>query len=312
MNSPRIAQLFICLTLLSGNYVFAQVMVNQSVENDFFSAVKANQVESYVTFSQGIGALEPLVFEAMIAPSFLLRTNADARYGATISTGIRLRMLAEESLPVRTPSYMPQITFYRQINGKSIQNPFSGYAFLMLAHHSNGQDGDFFLPNGSVNIVNGNFSTNYLELGIFFNRRIVPFSNTTEYFKSSIEWHPKIDISPELEGRYGFLRWHNKLKIHKFSLKRMKSLFGGRSQTYLEVPAVQTTLGTTWIFGNRNEASFFDIRERLNVMLNIAFRPKFLKDVSLFARFYSGEDYYNIFYFRRITYLQIGIQAFAF
>ncbi len=187
-----------------------------------------------------------------------------------------------------------------------------GYIFLKLAHHSNGQDGDFFLPDGSVNTHNGNFSTNYLEGGMFFNRRIVPFANTTEYFSTSVEWHPKIDISPELDGRYGFLRWHNKLKIYKFSLQRMKALFGGKSLTYQDVPAVQSSLATTWIFGKKNDAGFFNLKERLNVTVHLAFRPKYLKDVSLFARFYSGEDYYNIFYYRRITYLQIGIQAFAF
>lgn len=310
MNLRQTTAFFAGIALISGGTLQAQD--NQVLENDFFSAVKANQKESYVTFSQGIGTLESLVFEAIIAPTFLLRTNADARYGATISTGIRLRMQAEESLPVRTPSYMPQITFYRHVKGRAAHDPFSGYVFLTIAHHSNGQDGDFFLPDGSVNTFNGNFSTNYLESGIFFNRRIVPFSNTTEYFKTSLEWHPKIDISPELDGRYGFLRWHNSLKIYKFSLKRMKALFGGKSQTWHKVPAVQTTLGTTWIFGKRGEASFFDFKERLNLMVNMAYRPKFLKDVSLFARFYSGEDYYNIFYFRRITYLQFGIQAFAF
>lgn len=310
MNIQQSIILFFGLVLIQGFTVQGQE--KQAVENDFFSAVKSNQLESYVTFSQGIGTLEPLIFEAMIAPSFLLRTSADARYGATISTGIRLRMQAEESLPVRTPSYMPQITFYRQVKGRAAQDPLSGYLFLTLAHHSNGQDGDFFLSDGSVNTINGNFSTNYLEMGMFFNQRIVPFSNTTEYFKTSLEWHPKIDISPELEGRYGFLRWHNSLKIYKFSLRSMKALFGGKSPTWHKVPSVQTTLGTTWIFGARNKASFFDLRERFNLWVNIALRPKFLKDVSLFARFYTGEDYYNIFYYRRITYLQFGIQAFTF
>ena len=38
----------------------------------------------------------------------------------------------------------------------------------MLSHHSNGQDGDFYRADGSVNARDGSFSTNYLELG--FNR----------------------------------------------------------------------------------------------------------------------------------------------
>lgn len=282
------------------------------VENNFFSAVKANQADSYITFSQGFGNLEPLIFEALVAPYFLLRTGARARYGATISTGIRLRMLSEESVPIRTPSYMPQVTFYRQIAAKHSGQHSAHYAFLMLAHHSNGQDGAFYLPDGQINVRDGNFSTNYLEIGVFLNRRIVPFSNTVEYFKTSLEWHPGIDMSDGLVDRYGRFRWHNSFKIHKFSLRRMKSLFDSSEDAYGEIPAVQTTIGTTWIFGKRNGAGFFDVKERFVFSLNLAYRPRLLKDVSLFARFYSGEDYYNLFFFRRITTLQFGIQAFAF
>ena len=73
MNLRQTTAFFAGIALISGGTLQAQD--NQVLENDFFSAVKANQMESYVTFSQGIGTLESLVFEAMIAPTFLLRTN---------------------------------------------------------------------------------------------------------------------------------------------------------------------------------------------------------------------------------------------
>ena len=117
----------------------AQTEDLQDAENSFFSTIRANQTDSYITFSQGIGNVEPLIFEALVAPYFLLRTSRDAKWGATISSKIMIRMYAEESFPVRTPSYMPEISFYHQLN-KSGDDKVK-YLFLNLTHHSNGQDG---------------------------------------------------------------------------------------------------------------------------------------------------------------------------
>ena len=223
----------------------------QDSENSFFSTIRANQTDSYITFSQGIGNVEPLIFEALVAPYFLLRTSRDAKWGATISSAILMRMYAEESFPVRTPSYMPEISFYHQINRKKDKNV--KYLFLTLAHHSNGQDGNFYNEDGTVNTFSGNFATNYLEAGTFLNKNVIPFSNTSEYFKTSLEYHLDLQRSEELEERYGFLRWHNSLRIF-----RLPSFYGN-SQKFVfdKTPSVQTRLETTWIFGKRNNASFF-------------------------------------------------------
>ncbi len=284
----------------------AQTEDLQDAENSFFSTIRANQTDSYITFSQGIGNVEPLIFEALVAPYFLLRTSRDAKWGATISSAILMRMYAEESFPVRTPSYMPEISFYHQLN-KSGDDKVK-YLFLNLTHHSNGQDGDFFNEDGSINTVSGNFSTNYLELGLFLNQNVVPFSNTNEYFKTSIEYHLNVNRVDELEGKYSFVRWHNNFRIFRFpeySNATEKLMFDKN-------PAVQTRLETTWLFGDINDASFFDLKERFNFSLTIAYRPKFLSDVSLFANYYSGEDYYNMHFYRRITVFRVGLQAYSF
>lgn len=68
------------------------------------------------------------------------------------------------SLPVRTPSTMPGIAYYRSFRNwwrpENVHNKFIGiYAY----HHSNGQDGpELTLTNGQqqVNVYNGNFSEN--------------------------------------------------------------------------------------------------------------------------------------------------------
>jgi hypothetical protein len=284
----------------------AQTEDLQVTENSFFRTIRANQTDSYITFSQGIGNVEPLIFEALVAPYFLLRTSRDAKWGATISPAILIRMYAEESFPVRTPSYMPEISFYHQLNKTG--NETIKYLFLNLTHHSNGQDGDFFNEDGSFNTVTGDFSTNYLELGLFLNQNVVPFSNTNEYFKTSLEYHFDVKRADELEGRYSFVRWHNNFRIFRFPGHE-----GGSPKLVFDKnPRVQTRLETTWLFGDINDASFFDLKERFNFSLTMAYRPKFLSDVSLFANFYNGEDYYNMYFFRRITVFRVGLQAYSF
>ena len=277
-------------------------------ESTFFRAIRANQTESYITFGQGFGNVERLIFEGLIAPYFLLRTSRDARFGATLSPAILLRMQAKESFPVRSPSYMPNLTFYRQLGSFVNKSISSSYLFLTLKHHSNGQFGNFYNEDGSFNTETGDFSTNLLELGLFLNRNVLPFSNTTEYFRTSVEVHPNIGRSEELNGYYSFVRWHNSFRIFRFPGYRPDSIRKGQAYP----PRVQTRAETTWMLGPMKNAGNFDLSGRLNLSLTMAWRPAVLSDVSLFVNFYSGKDYYNMQFNRRINVLRFGLQAFAF
>lgn len=277
------------------------------VESVFFRSIRANQADSYITFGQGFGNMDPLIFEAMIAPYFLLRTSRDARLGATISSPIVLRMQAKESFPVRTPSYMPGVTFYFQVSDDHPGNQMSSYLFLNIQHHSNGQFEPFFLEDGSNNTESGDFSTNFLELGLFVNRNVLPFDNTIDYFRTSLEWHPDIGRSEELKGRYSFFRWNNSFRIFRFP--GQDAIW--KKQVNADVPRVQTRVETTWLFGKMRDASFFDLAERFTLSITLAYRPRVLTDVSLFVNFYTGEDYYNMHFDRRINTLRFGLQAFA-
>lgn len=291
------------IVFLTDAIVQAQDMLpDENPESQFFRTIRANQQESYITFGGGFGNMPPLIFEAKVAPYFLLRTSENARWGATMSPTIIMRMCSEESFPVRTPSYMPHLTLYRQIN--STANNRIQYLFLTLAHHSNGQEDNFYLPDGSINTFSGDFSTNYIEMGFFFNERFVPFSNTTEYFRTSVEYHFNYYRTRELDGQYGFLRLNNSLRVFRTieSIRRFELRKASR---------IQTTLQTTWIFGRLNNAGILDLAERLNASLTIAFRPGVLSDVGFFVNFYTGKDYYNIFFDERISVIRFGIQAFT-
>ncbi len=131
---------------------------------------------------------------------------------------------------------MPNITFYRQLGNPPGNGLNRSYLFLTLKHHSNGQFGDFYNEDGSCNTETGDFSTNLLEWGIFINRNILPFSNTTEYFRTSVEIHPKIGRSEELNGQYSFLRWQNSVRIFRFPGHKHRIIQDGHPA----LPRVQT------------------------------------------------------------------------
>ncbi|MEL6557052.1 MAG: hypothetical protein AAFQ94_02645 [Bacteroidota bacterium] len=81
---------------------------------------------------------------------------------------VRIRILRDDealgdrSLPVRTPSYLPRIlwnfTTSKLWNYHDLK--WSYYGALSAFHHSNGQDGNEFNPDGTINTYNGNFSQN--------------------------------------------------------------------------------------------------------------------------------------------------------
>ena len=274
-------------------------------QNLFFKTIRANQDESYITFSQGLGNMDPLIFEAKIAPYYLLRISKDSKWGATLTPNIIIRMFAEESFPVRTPSYMPNLTFYRQLSDGINNNNMVHYIYLKAAHHSNGQDEAFFNPDGSINTLSGNFSTNFIELGTFFNHKFKTANNVGEFFQTSIEYHLNVARSKALEGRYSFIRWHNNFRV--FKLPKNWSL-----SKFVTNPHFQTTIKTTWLFGEIKDAAVLNLRERFNFSVTVNYRPKALHDVSIFANYYSGEDYYNMQFARRINVFRVGLQAYSF
>jgi hypothetical protein len=85
-----------------------------------------------------------------------------------ITMKIPLRMYMEYSMPVKTPSFMPRLTYYFWF--KRLNDPSDNllYFSIMLSHHSNAQKGNFYNDDGTLNVETGNFSTNYLEFASYY------------------------------------------------------------------------------------------------------------------------------------------------
>ena len=287
--------------ILAFNFIFSVSVLGQETDSiapkiNLTTIAQVSQGESYITFPTDIGNIEPLIFEGNLNASFYIRTSKNARLIGVLTTQIIIRMYQEYSLPVRTPSYIPQLTAYYRLTKKPNINSLS----LMgrLAHHSNGQDGSFYLENGEINTKSGNFSTNYIELGLI-KTNFNSYFNAAQFFSTSFEWHPKELTDDDLIGKYSLYRWNTIFSIFKLPVEK----------TSQEKRASISLKGkTTWMFGDVYDKDFFDI-DRLNVSFTFFYHPKFLQDIGLFAQIYHGMDYYNIYFNHQITVLRFGIMT---
>jgi alpha-acetolactate decarboxylase len=210
---------------------------------------------------------------------------------------IIIRMYDEPSNPVRTPSYIPQITFYFLTGNKQASKKLT--LFGRFAHHSNGQDGNFYNENGDINLMSGNFATNFVELGLIkssYGNQL----NTFKFFKSSVEIHPKSWMLDEMQGKYSGLRWHNTFLAYKLPMdgefnKSQKSNFSLKAET-------------TLMIDNVNNQEIFNLK-RVNASLTFYYHPKFLEDIGLFVQFYHGADYYNIYFNHQIDTIRFGLMT---
>ncbi len=254
----------------------------------------------YITAMGGYGNIEPLIFEADIVPYYMLGFNPSSRWGIALSPRVILRMYNKDSYPVRTPSYMPRVVLMRQFVNESKQRDW--FCYFSWYHHSNGQDGTFFNADSSgINTQNGSFSTNWVESGFFFSR----LKENKKYFlKISAMYSYKQDH--ELDGTYGRLRFFSDFQSEWNLSKTFKFL----DLSYLKNNKILLTsaLRVGLIADDLQNAKIID-KKRLIFRYTLTFKPSFCRDVNLFAQYYYGQDYYNIYFNRTLQVLRFGITA---
>lgn len=285
----------IALFLFLGTLSAQDSLVRPQIDLERMATV--NQSDSYITFPTDVGNLEPLMFEANVNPSFIIRQRSDSRLMGVLTSQIIIRMYNEESFPVRTPSYIPQISVYYCLNERHTTDHLT--LFGKLAHHSNGQDGGFYDADGNINLQTGNFATNFFELG-FIKTSFSESLNATKFFKSSFEVHPKSWMLEELHGQYSGFRWHNAFFAYKLPVK-----MGHRGSIKADF---SFRLETTWLIDNINDWDTFDLK-RFNAGITFYYHPKFLEDIGFFVQYYHGVDYYNIYFQHRLDVIRFGIMT---
>lgn len=296
MRKKILFVLFLYSLLFPLSTLFAQRDSLPSIGLDIIS--KINQGNSYITFPTDVGNLEPLWFEANLIPNFILRTSESSRLMSVLTPQIIIRMFQETSFPVRTPSYRPTLTIY--YNLKDRLNSNKTVLFWRFGHHSNGQDNGFYLENGDFNLKSGDFATNYLELGLIQTNRIIRH-NVIHFYKTSFEVHPQGLNAEELEGIYPKYRFNMAFTTFKLPSQKNSLKFKNRARASLKV-------NSSLLIGKINDWSATSIN-RIVFDFTLYYHPTFLEDVGLFAKFYHGFDYYNMYFNHQLNVLRFGIMT---
>lgn len=285
-----------CIALLA-NMAMAQNAVPDSMRLNLAVITRVNQGNSYITFPTDLGNIEPLWFEANVAPSFYIRRSKNARLIGVLTSQFIIRMYREDSYPVRTPSYIPQITAYYMLKGQGGSRTLS--LFGKLAHHSNGQDGDFYLENGDVNLISGSFSTNYFEVGMI-HTNFIPRHNVNRFLKTSLEIHPSRWVLDNLEGQYATAWWRNAISFFKLP---EETIGNGTKKVEISVKGE-----VNLILNDMNDWSPLSAN-RFNFKATFYYRPKIFEDIGLFVQYYHGADYYNIYFDHQLDILRFGLMT---
>lgn len=255
---------------------------------------------SYVLFGGGIGNLEPLLFEGDIAPYFMVGLNRHNKWGLDLSPRIIFRMYNTESYPIRTPSFMPKASFFYHLVDNVDKNK-DLFAFFSWLHHSNGQDGSFYQSDSvTINTQSGNFSTNWVSGGVYITRPNA-ITYTLNDYKVYVAYNYKQEIG--LDDSYGRLRFffdfQSNLNISQL-LRIKRKTYNNRNNT------LSQSVHVGWIAGNLDNTKIID-KKRFIFRYTLDFKPSFLNEITLFAQYDYGQDYYNIYYNRQLNVLRFGI-----
>lgn len=286
-----------------------------------------------------------LVFEGQIAPRVIIldsfgratRNLLDEEdrtmwaYQLSATPMVRLRMIDQESSPVRTPSYMPKGTFQlARLRNLSTADPATDeklysqgpiemwlLELIPFGHHSNGQENCLFLPRaanpgdpcvtpppgaGQVNKLDGSFSTNYAELTIHYGRMRLDAAGAPEGdYASRREWRIGAGVQINPEG---------------FAGGSISPVLAPRyGQTRVLVDAM-----TAW----RRPARLkwferFEIGGRLQYIGDVDGLPPVIGKVEIlalprrwggagiFVSYYGGQDYYNLGFAESIHRVHAGV-----
>lgn len=254
-----------------------------------FDVVRAGLEPAYLAYPIGLAGLDPLIFESNIVAHFVLH-RPRWLFALVLSPKIVVRMFQGQSAPVKSPSYMPRITAYVWFQ-QTVHHKPTLYASLMLSHHSNGQALSFFDDDDKVRYDGGSFSTNYLEASLYAT------GSSGRWFgwsSLSFEWHPGINMNPELRGRYGLMRAH--------LASTVVSDLPWHGQLHVRLSAILDR------FEHTGTNPFMHQLERFPISVRYTIQPPGI-DLGLYVSYYVGHDYYNIYFDRIIHTIQVGISG---
>lgn len=258
-------------------------------------------------------------------------------YSISGTPAVRIRMLRDVSAPVRTPSFMPRVNIQvlwarnfkaaltaararasrdaapADMRATLAQLPrvslWEGH--VIVGHHSNGQDGCITTEQervpantgdcvpvgvtpteGAINRHDGSFSTNYVRAGINYSRNWMNGSTDLQAvrearLRADFEYHPRAWVDENIVDIYG----------------RARVLLGGAYAARgvgICKKRLEGSAGLVWNPG------VVDTVPELSTTVQASCFPTVNGGWGFFARFYTGQDYYNIGFLDTITRVHVG------
>jgi hypothetical protein len=254
-----------------------------------FDVVRAALEPAYLAYPVGLSGLDKLIFESNIVAHFVLH-RPRWLFALVLSPKIVVRMFQGNSTPVKSPSYMPRITAFIWFQ-QTVHHTPTLYASLMLSHHSNGQALSFLDDTGAIRHEGGSFSTNYLEASLYATGASGRWFGWSSL---SFEWHPGIDMDPELRGRYGLMR------LHLASTVVTDLPLAG--QLHVRLSAILDR------FTHTGTNDFMRQLERFPISVRYTIQPPGM-ELGLYVGYLVGHDYYNIYFDKIVHTIQVGISG---
>jgi hypothetical protein len=252
------------------------------------------------------------------------------RWSISGTPAVRIRMFRQVSDPVRTPSYMPRVNlqmFWANVAGaleranQKRARPADPHPTMNLweihaigGHHSNGQDGCFYRtqqrPAGAeqcepplapdartaqtlINKHDGSFSTNYVRVGLNYRLNWLDAHTLVAFRELSarveVEQHPRTWMDQQEVDLYGRTRLNTSAA---FAIRGWRYVCPSRieARAWLNyISGAPSTLSSPWV--KSAELSCF---------------PTPAGGWGIFARYYTGQDYYNLGFLDDIHRWEIG------
>jgi hypothetical protein len=220
----------------------------------------------------------------------------------------------DKSKPVRTPSYIPKISYYFSNSKLWDTNKKSSLFFGVKAlHHSNGQDGwEFDYTDSVVNIYNGSFSESlFFQILIGGKTKLINNENNLVYFiwKSGFEWHP-VYFSNEKFHKFG-LYGGNRLLFNSFFQFKKRNDFLTQIEKFRIQLNAEYISDVSFYKGNLKHSEKIKLNEfdkRLNLSLSGFYNLTKLNHIAVFCQLaYFGSDNYNIYFQQSMFVARLGL-----
>jgi len=303
------------LAFLEINILIAQVSrqdfrndleIRHKVNSDFNELYLQNSDIGFVTFPYTqVGMNKYTMLTANLTPHYFVFPK-HWRIGLTLTPQIRIRIWDDVSYPIKTPSFIPHATLFFKLN---LNKQSYKYLSLNLAHHSNGQDGAPLNPDGTINLVNGNFATNYVEAALNMGSEK---ADGNHYYKIGLEVHSGLfDIldEPAYRDKYGHIRINLRTSGSKYINILTRKIFKKRNEdpTVYKQEKWRTVFEGMYILDKNIDINWY---QRFNAELKVYRKIKNSPNTAWFiSAGYLGHDYYNVYFLHSYPIMRFGLAA---